>query len=318
MTNYFLNKFIIASIFHYLLPYVNSANIYFWLTISMLKISKAEKQAMIDRLQKQAEMAFVLSIVCQPFEVMRTSSVILNVSRPKSLYSLVKYIVDQRGFYGLFRGSGISIGKNFFSVVIFYFGIDVFRRSEISKGVGPVGNFFIGGFAKFAATFISSPLAVIKTRIEGCNGEDIKTRQEAVRIWRTEGYKGFFKGIVPSLIRDVPFSGIQYSLYTGLNNLSNYLLPNATESYSTAFINGGVSSAAAILITYPFDNIRVRMQFSSLKHGSQLKDVCRDIYQEEGMKGFFAGCMPRLMRKVVTGSIMWGLFENIGQKPKSH
>ena len=39
-----------------------------------------------------------------------------------------------------------------------------------------------------------------------------------------------------------------------------------------------------------------------------------EIYKNEGVKGFYKGYLPRLLKKAASGAITWGLYENIKQK----
>lgn len=73
------------------------------------------------------------------------------------------------------------------------------------------------------------------------------------------GFRGFYKGLFPTLMRDGSLAGFQYSIYSFLlanlafgsdNWLKNVIVP----------VIGGFSTALAVLLTFPFDNLRVRLQ----------------------------------------------------------
>ena len=56
---------------------------------------------------------------------------------------------------------------------------------------------------------------MIKTRFEVIGFNEYTSTYDAVRkIYRTEGIGGFTTGLKVSLIRDVPFSGCFYPIYT--------------------------------------------------------------------------------------------------------
>ena len=85
----------------------------------------------------------------------------------------------------------------------------------------------------------------------------------------------------------INYGAIQFSTYRLTSQNLHFLqLPNSAE----AFISGAVAGASATTLTYPLDLLRTRFAaqgpdriYSSLRGG------VRDIWYEEGMKGFFQG-----------------------------
>ena len=65
--------------------------------------------------------------------------------------------------------------------------------------------------ARSIATTIFLPLVVIKTKIEF--GSQPNMAKSANFIFQTEGLRGFWKGLIPTLARDGPYSGIYLVLY---------------------------------------------------------------------------------------------------------
>jgi len=60
-----------------------------------------------------------------------------------------------------------------------------------------------------------NPLIVIKTRFEVVGFNEYSGISDACKqIYLKEGMGGFFTGLKISLIRDVPFSGIFYPIYS--------------------------------------------------------------------------------------------------------
>jgi len=62
---------------------------------------------------------------------------------------------------------------------------------------------------------LANPLIVIKTRLEVIGFNEYKGVSDAVtKIYAREGPFGFFTGLRISLIRDVPFAGMFYPVYS--------------------------------------------------------------------------------------------------------
>ncbi|KAH8850538.1 Mitochondrial thiamine pyrophosphate carrier [Schistosoma japonicum] len=102
----------------------------------------------------------------------------------------------------------------------------------------PVGNFLCGCGAGFVAAVMTQPLDVLRTRFIA-QGEP-KTygsmSHAAACIISREGARGFFRGIVPSLLLIAPQTGIQFAIYHSVNQMINqgrdYLDPNLIDKAS--------------------------------------------------------------------------------------
>ena len=85
----------------------------------------------------------------------------------------------------------------------------------------------------------------------------------------------------------INYGAIQFSAYHFINQgLHPLQLPKSAE----AFISGAVASASATTFTYPLDLLRTRFAAQGPdKIYSSFRGGIRDIWCEEGIKGFFQG-----------------------------
>ena len=75
-------------------------------------------------------------------------------------------------------------------------------------------NFWSSAIARAIQSVLSNPLIVIKTRLEVLGFQEYNSLTDAIKkVYKHEGYGGFFTGLKVSLIRDVPFAGIFFPLY---------------------------------------------------------------------------------------------------------
>ena len=64
-------------------------------------------------------------------------------------------------------------------------------------------------------TVLANPITVIKTRLEVVGFSEYTGVVDACqKIYAQEGMGAFFTGLKVSLVRDVPFSGVFYPIYT--------------------------------------------------------------------------------------------------------
>lgn len=129
-----------------------------------------------------------------------------------------KTIYETEGPRGFLRGLAPSLLKNsvmtgqYFSI-LFYF--EVILRNLAIFGSDAQIQSASGALAKSMQSVLSNPIIVIKTRLEVVGFNEYSGIADACRkIYAREGMSGFFTGLKISLIRDVPFSGLFYPVYS--------------------------------------------------------------------------------------------------------
>jgi hypothetical protein len=271
-----------------------------------------------------------ISLAAQPFEVVRTTSITSLKNNKNSLaetISVAKKIFRMEGPRGFFRGGLLGLGKSTLGAGVFFNGIEnmhVLTRQfrEIKYLPNNVIDFCNAGFARIFTTLTVSPLNVLKTRFEVVGNNQYKSIPDAFRtVYKNQGLKGFYRGIIPTLIRDVPFAGLEYSTYRYFLSLyGRYIDPtrNPYDSSYVVFSCAGASAILAVLLTYPFDNMRVRLQTSDMgaKQIKGLMPMISHVYKEEGIRGFYLGYLPRLMKKGFACSLAWTFYESIRSSEK--
>ena len=125
-----------------------------------------------------------------------------------------------------------------------------------------------------------------------------------------------YRGLGPTLWRDVPFSGLYW---LGYDVLTAQFAPlfDATrprDQFLLSFLCGFASGAAASLVTTPFDVAKTRRQVDvgggvgGRRQPSTMR-VLGKIAAEEGWAGMFRGVTPRVLRTAPACAIMIGSYE---------
>jgi solute carrier family 25, member 38 len=65
----------------------------------------------------------------------------------------------------------------------------------------------------------------------------------------------------------------------------------------------------ATLLTHPFDVIRTKIQISKIDLG--MIQFTKLLYKEQGFKIFFRGIFPRILKRSVSSSISWVIYESL-------
>ncbi|XP_026780572.2 probable mitochondrial glutathione transporter SLC25A40 isoform X3 [Pangasianodon hypophthalmus] len=175
-----------------------------------------------------------------------------------------------------------------------------------------------GAIARVGSATLISPLELIRTKLQS-ERQSYRELSAVIRsAVHTEGWLALWRGLGPTLLRDVPFSAMYwYNYEKGKAWLCRY--NKTTEpTFSIAFISGAVSGSIASIVTLPFDVVKTRRQvelgeLQARKLSSQAScstyTVMKRIVAESGIQGLFAGFMPRLIKVAPACAIMISTYE---------
>lgn len=142
-------------------------------------------------------------------------------------------------------------------------------------------------------------------------------------IYREEGPRAFYKGLLPSLF-GVAHVAVQFPLYEKLKSLYSKSQPFAdalkadlngslgsdTENLPSQqiLVCSSLSKACASVTTYPHEVVRTRLQIQRVDASKSQKprgvlDTIRMIAQKEGFRGFYRGLGVNLIRTVPSSAL---------------
>lgn len=268
----------------------------------------------------------IVGVTLQPLEIIKTNLMINPSKLPlsknpfKSTAIVMREVYHHEGLSGFWRGTFPALIKLTTSAGL-YFSIlakieMIMSKWRQSKTKGESSQHFISSaFARTLSGILTNPIQVIRTRFEVLGFVQYKNTFEAVgRIFKQEGFKGFFSGIIPTALRDAPFAGIYFAIYVRMKRVFEQKYGENMSLTWKTFLAGMSAGIVATLLTNPFDLIRARMQYGFFikeegKRYKNVRDGMRKIYKQEGAGGFMKGLLPRLMRKPLSNSITFVVFE---------
>ncbi|KAJ3468153.1 fumarase [Fusarium solani] len=130
-------------------------------------------------------------------------------------------------------------------------------------------------------------------------------------IARERGFRGFFQGFVPTTARQAANSATRFGSYTFLKQLAeSYTAPGEKLGAVGTFATGGLAGLITVYVTQPLDTIKTRMQSIEARnmYGNSFK-CASIIFKQEGVLTFWSGALPRLARLVMSGGIVFTLYE---------
>lgn len=134
-------------------------------------------------------------------------------------------------------------------------------------------------------------------------------------ILKERGVGGFYRGYRYSLMRDVPFDSLQFTLYQVARN--SYLAATGREqlSHGEAAVIGGGAGALTGVFTTPVDVIKTQrvLLAEGLNGGKNLNMLAtvRSMVAKEGLPGLFKGAGPRAVEIALGGVIFFSVLEQV-------
>ncbi|KAM8784874.1 mitochondrial thiamine pyrophosphate carrier isoform 4-T4 [Rhynchonycteris naso] len=174
-----------------------------------------------------------------------------------------------------------------------------------------------GSVSGLVTRVLISPLDVIKIRFQV-----YKTLRDAVvTMYRTEGPLVFYKGLNPTLIAIFPYAGFQFSFYNYLQRICEWVMPAEGKKNGNLknLLCGSGAGVISKTLTYPLDLFKKRLQvggfeqarvtFGQVRSYQGLLDCARQVLREEGMRGFFKGLSPSLLKAAFSTGLVFFWYE---------
>jgi len=168
-------------------------------------------------------------IVTYPLDIIRTRLSVQSIDniKYKGITHGLGIMVKQEGIFSLYKGISASIlgiapyvGINFMTYEI----LKKIVKVKIQPDPTTIQLLICGGIAGAAGQTITYPLDVLRRRMQmqGFNPDhpSYKHTWNAVQdMWRTGGYRPFFRGMVPNYLKVIPSISISFVVYEKTKNL---------------------------------------------------------------------------------------------------
>eukprot|EP00297_Palpitomonas_bilix_P014208 CAMPEP_0113868114 /NCGR_PEP_ID=MMETSP0780_2-20120614/796_1 /TAXON_ID=652834 /ORGANISM="Palpitomonas bilix" /LENGTH=227 /DNA_ID=CAMNT_0000853135 /DNA_START=239 /DNA_END=923 /DNA_ORIENTATION=+ /assembly_acc=CAM_ASM_000599 len=202
----------------------------------------------------------IANVTLQPFDVLKTRVIVGNGQQRIS--ADVTSIIKKNGIASLWRGAlptlvRVSIGAGLYFTTLNEAQSYLRKLNGLDDGaiLSPSDMLVAGFVSRGAVGTLLTPITVVKTRIEASVCESCRSASTVsiIKNLYAEGsFSAFFRGMVPTLLRDAPFSGVYASSFSYMKEKLPVILPeNCSPFYALAakFSCGVISGALATLIT---------------------------------------------------------------------
>ncbi|KAL1845216.1 hypothetical protein VTK73DRAFT_863 [Phialemonium thermophilum] len=292
----------------------------------------------------------VESLVTYPTEYIKTRQQLVTPSSTSAAASPVRILVDtlrHQGPRALYSGAAAFCVSNASKSGVRFLAFDYIRRYVPRDGATgkatPLGNMCAGMAAGVAeSVLVLTPGETIKTKmIEGQGrgrgrgsggagqpGEGTaptaagsakhanhysSTRGTMAAIFRNEGLRGFYAGVVPVTMKQSANAMVRFTSYNFLSETLQAMRLRFLPSTATPALAGALAGCITVYATMPFDNLKTRLQSSQGRtlHGGSSLRCLRVVLRNEGVLALWKGTTPRLVRLCVSGAISFTIYENV-------
>jgi len=175
---------------------------------------------------------------------------------------------------------------------------------------------FSGGLLMITRSIVY-PFMLIKTRLQVQKGfsQYSGTLDAFLKISRTEGIRGFFKGLVTTAVGIVPGQFLYITIYevvrSQLRNFINHKDNNRVEVF-TNFMGGACASLFSSTITVPLDVISQLLMIQDGKVNKRTYTggihACKEIIRTEGIRGVYRGYAASVMVYAPSSALWWSFY----------
>ncbi|XP_045813551.1 mitochondrial adenine nucleotide transporter ADNT1-like [Trifolium pratense] len=180
-----------------------------------------------------------------------------------------------------------------------------------------------GGVAGGVSRTAVAPLERLKILLQVQNRHNVKyngTVQGLKYIWKTEGFRGMFKGNGTNCARIVPNSAVKFFSYEQASKgiLSLYRLQTGNEEAQlTPVLRLGAGACAGIIAmsaTYPMDLVRGRLTVQTEASPQQYRGIFNalsTVFREEGARALYKGWLPSVIGVIPYVGLNFSVYESL-------
>ena len=232
-----------------------------------------------------------------------------------TLASAARAVWHEGGWRAFWRGNGANVAKVVPETATKYVAFDALKSALASDpgNATVLERFAAGGMAGAAAQTVVYPLEIVKTRVSlsagGCSMATV-----IAGVLRTEGARGLFKGLTPSLVGIFPYAGIDLMANSVLKDAlaAKYAEVGRDPGVAELLGCGMASSTSAMLVTYPLNLVRTRLQASGMPGQPTYSgpvECAGKILAKEGFAGLYRGLVPNLAKVLPATSVSYAVYD---------
>ncbi|XP_073146930.1 mitochondrial arginine transporter BAC2-like [Henckelia pumila] len=242
-----------------------------------------------------------------------------------SAFTILRRVVATDGPSALYRGMAAPFASVTFQNALAFQTYAILSRvldSNIAADDPPSYRAVaLGGFGTGAVqSLLLSPVELIKIRLQLQQQTNQRTSQSSIQkgpidvakfVLGTEGWRGIYRGLTITVLRDAPAHGVYFWTYEYMRErLHPGCRKNGQEPFGTMLLAGGLAGVASWIGSYPLDVIKTRIQSQSLPlRYSGIIHCFTSIVKEEGYNVLWRGLGTAVARAFIVNGTIFTAYE---------
>ncbi len=198
-----------------------SSKFIFYERIKNLTCKNSKKPTSLERFTSGGLAGALSQAMIYPLEITKTRLALAPTGYYKGIGDCILKIVKNEGFFQLYKGLGASLMG-----IVPYAAIDLaiytslrdFYSEKYSAQPSSMVLLYCGSTSSICGQIVSYPLALIRTKLQsqglpGRNKEYDGLVDCAKKIFKNDGFFGYYKGIIPNFMKSVPAVAISYTMF---------------------------------------------------------------------------------------------------------
>merc|ERR1712088_1123205 len=150
-----------------------------------------------------------------PIAMTNASSSETLIKKP-GMYQIARHVLATERLPGLWRGITPSITRTVPGVGLYFGSLHWLKSGFGDEKPSAIQCVCLGMTARSLAATVMIPITVIKTRFESGQFNYTRMSTALIQIYKYEGIRGLTCGLLPTVVRDAPYSGLYLMFYTQL------------------------------------------------------------------------------------------------------
>lgn len=244
----------------------------------------------------------------------------------RSILGTMTRLTKEEGLMSLWRGNVTNVIRYFpqqsfnfaFKEQFKRLSVVLFGKADPKKDFKKffISNVMAGGLAGAGGQIFVYPLDLARTRLALSMGKTESEREFTglmdclKKLYRSDGVIGLYRGLWVSTICYFFYRAVYFGFYDTYK-----VRGGANANIFTKFMVANVIVAIAATSTYPLDTVRRRLMLQSGKPANAVQykgtaHTFKKMYREEGMAGFYKGCLSNIFRGI-GGSLVLVVFDEL-------
>ncbi|KAL0942780.1 uncharacterized protein CTRU02_200666 [Colletotrichum truncatum] len=254
----------------------------------------------------------VEAAVTYPFEFAKTRAQ-LYATGSRNPFAVISQVIRQDGPKAIYTGCSTLIIGTTVKAGVRFLSFDSIRNALMDENgkLTPTRGILAGMIAGCVESIVAvTPTERIKTALI----DDAKSgarkyaggTQALYSMLKQHGLREVYRGLISTTLKQSATSAVRMGSYNVLRDFSRQA--NLPNNSLVTFSSGAVAGIITVYVTQPFDTIKTKAQSA---RGASMSEAFRMVLTERGARGFWSGSTMRLGRLILSGGIVFTVYEKV-------